>query len=254
MGDATNAYPKRSEYVVGKKVDRNALGLMDTQLQGSLTTDDWALRTQIDYDEDLFGEKGAPQLERFRRHMLFMRDKYLVVYDDLKTAADRPSRFSWLYRVLPKTAAIYNQQSGTLSYTLDDVKVIVKHVANPELIDFKDLHDMEQFVNPITGNNYLKNNIWTAMDMEEEKYRQKVCQHNFWFTTKKSHSDFHFFAVVYPVKPGTEDPLITRLDNNTVKIEKDGETDVISFDKDTTFPATLVIDLDAFREPVSFPE
>jgi hypothetical protein len=225
MGDATNAYPKRSEYVVGKKVDRNALGLMDTQLQGSLTTDDWALRTQIDYDEDLFGEKGAPQLERFRRHMLFMRDKYL-----------------------------YNQQSGTLSYTLDDVKVIVKHVANPELIDFKDLHDMEQFVNPITGNNYLKNNIWTAMDMEEEKYRQKVCQHNFWFTTKKSHSDFHFFAVVYPVKPGTEDPLITRLDNNTVKIEKDGETDVISFDKDTTFPATLVIDLDAFREPVSFPE
>jgi hypothetical protein len=254
MGDATKAYPTRPEYVIGKPVDRNKLGLMDTELQGSLTTDDWAVRTQIDYDDNLFGEKGAPQLERFRRHMLFMRDKYLVVYDDLKTAPERPSRFSWRYRILPKTDAKYNQQAGLLSYTLDNVKVLVKQVAFPELIEFTDMIDMEQFKNPITGNDYLKNNIWTGIDMQESKYRRKVCYHNFWFTTEKPQSDHHFLVVLYPVKPGTADPVITRLDNNTVKVEKDGDTDIISFDKNTKFPATHIIDLEKFRNPVSFPE
>jgi hypothetical protein len=54
------------------------------------------------------------------------------------------------------------------------------------------------------------------------------------------------------VEPGSADPVITRLDNNTVKVQKEGETDVISFDKNTKFPATLVIDIEAFRQTISF--
>jgi hypothetical protein len=254
MGDATNAYPRRAEYVVGRKVDRNKLGLMDTELQGSLTTDDWALRTQIDYDETLFGKKGAPQLTRFRRHMLFMHDKYLVVYDDLKTAPERPSQFSWRYRILPDCPVTYKAEEGLLVYNLEDVQVIVKHIAFPELLEFKDMTGMDQFINPITGNNYLTNNIWTALDMKEERYRRKVCQHNFWFTSKEARSEYHFFTVIYPVKPGMQDPLITRLDDNTVKVVSEDATDIISFNKQTSFPVTHIIDLEAFRNPVSFPE
>ncbi|MCF6268519.1 MAG: heparinase II/III family protein [Melioribacteraceae bacterium] len=252
MGDATNAYPKQNEYVIGRKIDRHTLGLMDTQLNGSLTVDDWALRTQIDYDEELFGEKGAPKLERFRRHMLFIRDKYLVVYDDLKTAPERPSRFSWRYRVLPESNAKYNSDDGLLTYTIDDVKVLIKQVAFPESLEFLDMKDLDQYKNPITGNDYMKNTIWTAIDMKKERYRNKVAQHNFWFTNKEPQSNYHFLTLVYPVKPGTDDPVITRLDNNTVKIEKDGEVDIVSFDKDTEFPATIIIDLKALREPISF--
>ncbi len=229
MGDATNAYPRGTELVSDH-------------------------RYQIDYDDRLFGDKGAPKLERFRRHMLFMRDKYLVVYDDLKTAPERPSRFSWRYRVLPETDARYDAKDGLLSYSLDDVKVFVKHVAFPDSIDFTDMNDMDQFRNPITGNDYLTNNDYTKPDMEQEKYRSKVCYHNFWFTTRTPQSEHHFLAVVYPVKPGTNDPIITRLDDSTVKVEKDGEIDIISFDKDTEFPATLIVDLDAFRQPVLFGE
>jgi len=254
MGDATKAYPKQAEYVVGRKVDRNKLGLMDTELQGSLTTDDWALRTQIDYDETLFGEKGAPQLERFRRHMLFMHQKYLVVYDDLKTAPERPSHFSWRYRILPDCPVNYTAEEGLLVYTVDQVKVLVKHIAFPEQIKFRDMTGMDQFINPITGNDYLTNNIWTALDMKEERYRRKVCQHNLWFTSKEARSDYHFFTVIYPVKPGMNDPRITRLDDNTVKVESEKAIDIISFDKETSFPATVIIDLAAFREPISFPE
>ncbi len=247
MGDATKAYPRKSEYVIGKKADRSKLEVIET-------TDDWAILTQIDYDDELFGDKGAPKLERFRRHMLFIRDKYLVVYDDLKTAPERPSRFSWRYRVLPESNVHYNENEGLLSYTLDDVKVFIKQIAFPESIEFIDMQDMDQFKNPITGNNYLTNNKWTARDMKKEEYRSKVCQHNFWFTNKKPQSNYHFLTVVYPVKPGTEDPVITRLDDNTVKVEKDGETDIISFDKETALPATLIVDIEAFRQPVQFNE
>lgn len=233
MGDATNAYPK------AKEIARHG---------------GWSSKTQIDYDDKLFGERGAPKLELFRRHMLFMRDKYLVVYDDLKTAPERPSRFSWHYRVLPESNAQYSAGEGLLSYSIDDVKVFVKHIAFPESLEFIDLKDMDQFKNPISGNDYRVNNKWTLLDMERKMYRSKVCQHNFWFTTKEPRSDHHFLTVVYPVKPGTADPVITRLDDNTVKVEKDGEIDIISFDKNTKLPATIIVDLEALRKPISFGE
>lgn len=231
VGDATNAYPK--EAVVAEKKG-------------------WSAKSRIDYDQKLFGEKGAPQLHRFRRHMLFMHDKYLIVYDDLETAPDRPSRFSWKYRILPECNPVYDYQSGFLTYTLQDVKVLVRQIAFPEQIEFKDMQGMDQFVNPITGNNYLENNEFTALDMKDDRYRKMVCAHNLWLTTKEPKDQYHFLTVLYPVKPGTQEPVITRLDDNTVKIEKDGELDLVSFDKDTKYPATLVVDLDAFRKPIQF--
>jgi hypothetical protein len=232
MGDATSAYPRRPEIVTKPGT--------------------WSEITQLDYDSSLFGEKGAPQLERFRRHMLFMRDKYLIIYDDLKTSPERPSIFSWRYRILPECDMNYNSQEGLLSYLIGDVKVHIKHIAFPESLEFLDMKDLDQFKNPITGYDYMKMNKWTALAMEEEKYRKKVAQHNFWFTTKKPVSDHHFLTVVYPVKPGTEAPVITRLDNSTVKIVKESETDIVSFDKNTKFPATIVVDLEALRKPIVF--
>jgi hypothetical protein len=234
MGDATSAYPRRTEIVT--------------------TPGTWSEKTQLDYDASLFGEKGPPQLEHFRRHMLFMRKKYLIIYDDLKTKPERPSRFSWRYRILPDCNLTYDPKEGLLSYTLGDVAVLVKQIAFPETIDFTDLKDLDQFINPITGYNYLKRNKWTALDMQEERYRKAVAQHNLWFTTKDPYSDYHFLSVVYPVKPGTENPVITRLDANTVKIVKDGETDIVSFDKNTKFPATLIVDLQALSKPIALPE
>jgi hypothetical protein len=231
MGDATSAYPKQTEIVTKPGT--------------------WSEMTQLDYDSSLFGDKGAPQLERFRRHMLFMRDKYLIIYDDLKTKPERPSRFSWRYRVLPQCEMSYDSHEGMLSYSMGDVSVTIKHIAFPESLEFLDMKDLDQFKNPITGYDYLKMNKWTAQAMEVEKYRKKVAQHNLWLTTKEPVSDHHFLTVIYPVKPGTEPPVITRLDNHTAKIESGGESDIVSFDKNTEHPATLIIDLDAFRKPIA---
>ncbi len=235
MGDATSAYPRHEEIVT-----RNAAG-----------NQSWASRTQINYTNKLFGPKGAPQLERFRRHMLFMRNKYLIIYDDLKTDPDRPSRFSWRYRVLQNGHPHYDAAKGLLTYKLGNVKVFLKQIAYPDSLQFLDLKGLDQYKNPITGMDYLKNK-WVAHDMKNPEYRKCVCSDNYWFTTKNLESNDHFMVVIYPVKPGTEDPVITRLDDNTVKVEKDGETDIVSFDPSTKFPATLKVDLNSFRGPITF--
>ncbi len=232
MGDATAAYPRHDEYAY----DFNS---------------GWAAKTQINYDSSLFGPKGAPKLERFRRHMLFMRNKYLIIYDDLKTDPTRPSQFSWRYRVLNEGNPNYDASNGLLSYKLGDVKVFLKQVAYADSLDYLDLKDKDQFKNPITGMDYLKNK-WVALDMKEPRYNKNICKDNYWFTTKNPESNFHFLVVIYPVKPGTEDPVITRMDDNTVKVEKDGETDIVSFDINTKIPTTIKVDLNELRAPIKF--
>ena len=52
-------------------------------------------------------------------------------------------------------------------------------------------------------------------------------------------------TVIYPVKPGTHAPEITRLDDYTVEVLADGERDVVSFDANTRHQATLKVDLTA---------
>lgn len=236
MGDATAAYPRHDEIIYTNTNDNNV---------------SWAQKTQINYDSKLFGPKGAPKLERFRRHMLFMRNKYLIIYDDLKTDPNRPSRFSWRYRVLQNGHPHYDSATSLLEYKLGNVKVFLKQIAYPDSLQFLDLKGLDQYKNPITGMDYLKNK-WVALDMKRPDYRKDVCSDNYWFTTKNPESNFHFMVVIYPVKPGTEDPVITRLDDNTVKVEKDGETDIVSFDRNTKFPATLKVDLNELRGPITF--
>ncbi len=236
MGDATAAYPRHDEIIYTNTNDNNA---------------DWAQKTQINYDSKLFGPNGAPKLERFRRHMLFMRNKYLIIYDDLKTDPNRPSKFSWRYRVLKEGKPHYDAANGLLTYTLGDVKVFLKQVAYPDSLQFLDLKGLDQYKNPITGMDYLKNK-WVAQNMQIPEYRKNVCNDNYWFTTKNPESNYHFLVVIYPVKPGTEDPVIKRLDDNTVKVEKDGETDIVSFDSNTKFPTTIKVNLNELRGPITF--
>lgn len=57
--------------------------------------------------------------------------------------------------------------------------------------------------------------------------------------------------VIYPVKNGEAAPTIQRLDNLTVSVTSGTDTDVISFDPNTTFPATLVVDVNAIQPPAA---
>jgi hypothetical protein len=227
MGDATNTYPKK---------------ISEEKLKG------WAAVTQIAIDSNAIGERGVPKLERFRRHMLFMRDKYLLIFDDLKTEKGHASQFSWRYRILPDCNLTYDKQGG-ISYDIGNVEVQIEHIAFPSDLTYNDLKLRDQFKNPITGYDFYDNDF-VKKDMENPRYHKMMANHNLWVTTKEPKENHHFFTVIYPVKPGSDSPRIIRLDDYTVKVENQEEVDVISFDVNTKHPANLVIDLKSLQFPI----
>ncbi len=207
----------------------------------------WVVR----FDPKVYGKKAVPYLERFRRHILFVRKKYVVVFDDLVTAPDHPGRFSWLWHVLQKGEATFDKDTARVTYPAGDVKVILQHVANVGAIEYQNLQDLDGLANPITGEDF-RNNKHTQRELGREQWRKYVPHHNMWFTNRAPASRFHFMTVIYPTPPGGGEPKITRLDDYTVEVAADGTIDVISFDPETQHPATLVVDLPVMRKPLRF--
>ncbi len=245
-------YPVRGAVLAYKKARDYAYWLGDATY--------WYPRTpypvstwKLDFDENVYGKLAVPYLRMFRRHMLFVRKKYLVVFDDLQTDPDHPARFSWLYHVLQKGRVNYDPKTGQMVYPAGDVRVLLCHVADPDGLEFMDLEGLGWLKNPLTGEDFSRNKYTRKEVVENPKAAEIIPAHNFWFTNRRPQANFHFLVVIYPVKPGAADPKITPLDDFTVRVEAGGQTDLISFDASTKLPATLRVDLQAFREPMRLP-
>jgi hypothetical protein len=224
MGDATNCYP-RSPYPVAFACVR--------------------------FDPEVYGKKAVPHLEQFRRHVLFMHKKYVVVFDDLKTIPGTPARFSWLWHVQQEGEVVYDEATGRLTYPAGEVKVLLQHIGQPQEISYQDLEGIKAFTNPLTGEDYTRDSR-TNWRMKDKRWSPYIPAHNFWFTTHRPIERFHFMTIIYPIRPGGAAPVITRLDDLTAEVDHDGVKDIISFDENTRFPATHLVDLKALRAPVEF--
>jgi hypothetical protein len=189
---------------------------------------------------------GAPlaRLSKVQRHIVFMRKKYFIMYDDLANGTE--STFSWLYHVHPNTLTL-DAGNAQFNYKVrntsgNDVTVYVKHITDPAKLSVTDLTGTDVAKNPITGENYYPY-------YGDTEYRA----HALWVNNKTTAKDFHFMTVIYPVKPGGTVPQITRLDDFTVRVENGTEKDVISFDPATTQPATMIVDLAAVSSGIVLP-
>jgi len=225
MADATNWYP-HTPFEIGS----------------------WRIR----FDKNVYGKLAVPYLKRFRRHVLFVRNKYLVVFDDLQTDAQQPSRFSWLWHVKQDGPVDYDAATGRLVYQAGKVTVVLQQVAYPDRLEFRDAKGLEGLKNPITAEDFTKQ-PFTAQEIAKRGFLKRFAAHHFWFTNTEPASSFHFMTVIYPVRPGAAEPKITRLDDLTVKIEAEGRSDVISFDPTRSGQATFVVDLPAMRRPIELP-
>ena len=182
--------------------------------------------------DDVYRREAVDHLQRFVRHVLFVRGEYFVIYDDL--AASRPSKYTWLYHILPEGELSFDPQRFAVDYHVGDVRVRLQHVAQPQELVLDDRRRLDAFVNPMTGEDY-------------RRYRKDdlLCEHNLWVTNKQPARSWTFLAVIYPTPPGGSCPQIERIDDSTVRVGKD----VICFDPDNAQAdhATLVVDQIAFR-------
>lgn len=206
-GDGTFAYPRVQ------------------QVQGGDTTQEY-YRYQVN--------PPLGHLQSVQRQVLFQRRKYFVMQDTLKSSQD--CTFTWLYHVLEPTLKGAPTASG-FSYTVTNqyaggptVTVYVAHCALPAQLSVTNMSGQRVYQNPINGTNY-----WWADDPFPRS-------HALWYSNRTPAKNWRFLTVIYPVKAGDPVPLIRRLDDFTVEVSNGAELDVISFEKDTLQPATVIIE------------
>jgi hypothetical protein len=207
-GDATLAYPRKPGEV------RHWWGRLD----------------------DLYKERDTSHLKRFNRHILFVRNRYFVILDDL--AASKPTRFSWLYHILPDQDFALDKTTGSFTYSVENVRVYVNHHLGESQVDVLDQAGDEGFKNPLTGENYIDDYG------RARPPRTFIAQHNVYVTNRKPAETWRFLSTIIPIPPGSpnEIPIIEKLDELTVRVTFLGETDVISFDPGNS-EADIVVDL-----------
>ncbi|MCK5801912.1 MAG: heparinase II/III family protein, partial [Lentisphaeria bacterium] len=184
----------------------------------------------------VYQKRALPHLERFVRHILFIRDKYFVIYDEL--ASSQPSTYTWLYHIRPDTPFRFDPKTFTIDYSVKDVRVRMRHLADPDKLRLDDRQGLDGFINPLTGEDYRK---WRKGDI--------LCGHNLWISNEKKAKEWHFLTVIYPLPPGSggEMPPIIRIDDATVRVGHD----TICFDPASSAAeqADFVIDTVAIRQP-----
>ncbi|HUS80254.1 MAG TPA: DUF4962 domain-containing protein [Armatimonadota bacterium] len=183
----------------------------------------------------VYGQRALPYLERFVRHILFIRGRYFVICDDLRCS--QPARYTWLYHIRPQQPFSFDAGSFTVNYTVGDVPVRLCQIYRPDALGLDDRQGLDGYVNPFTGEDYR--------GAKAEKW--EPCGHNLWVTNAEPAEDWRFLAVIYPQPPGGEIPAITRIDDSTVRV---GE-DVICLDPSgpNAAGADFLVDLAAFRSP-----
>ena len=183
--------------------------------------------------DKVYEERALPYFKHFVRHILFVREKYFVIYDDL--ACDRPAEYTWLYHILPDAPIAFDPAKFTVDYTVGDVKVRLRHIAHPDKLRLDNRKGLDAFVNPITGEDY-----------RSKRKGDILCGYNLWISNAKPAKKWNYLAVVYPLEPGISVfPTIERLDDHTVRV---GE-DVISFNPKSASGrgAAFVVDVEAMR-------
>jgi hypothetical protein len=205
-------------------------------------------------------ESGGPLigLTKVQRHILFMRQQgYFIVYDDL--ADNNNVTFTWLYHVLENTLTgpdtttfsnclTFTYTSDTQAYTglksnWPPVTVYVSHIANASQLSVTNMSGTNVRSNPITGENYWGTNYGTTGPLSSAPgvAGSGVRANALWISNQTPTNTFHFMTVIYPVRPGGTAPQITRLDDYTVAVTNGTQGDVVSFDPNTKFPATLIV-------------
>ncbi len=186
-----------------------------------------------------YTERALPYLDSYVRHVLFVRDRYFVIFDDLRCS--QPATFTWLWHILPDDPLSFDEgragaRTFAIDYTVGDVPVRLQHVSRPGELALDDRQGLMGRVNPITGE-----------DMRPHLKGDIIEGHNLWISNTEPAEDWSFLAVVYPQPPGGEIPQIERIDDRTVRV---GE-DVICFADGGEPPAeaTFVVDVAAFRAP-----
>ncbi|MBN1940854.1 MAG: hypothetical protein JW772_01595, partial [Candidatus Diapherotrites archaeon] len=193
-------------------------------------------------------QQYVSELTDQKRHILYVKNKYFVVFDNLR--ANIPLRYSWRYHIFYDREFEFNESTMRGSYKLGNVPVQIVIIGNPSQMEYLHQWDNEALTNPYNGKSYT-----SGVLNDPGMYPPLFPLHHLWVSNKNMSKEFYFFTIIYPTKPGEQEPTIQKIDNWTAKItNNDGSTDVISFAATKPASATIWIDLKKLDGFIANPE
>ncbi len=182
------------------------------------------------------GNRNAGHLQKMKRHMLMMRDKYFIVFDECEATV--PSQFTWVYHIIDPSWTWADTSKPEFMYEVGNVDVYLKQIGNPATLDIDTwLEGEASHTNPITGETF------TDLYVADPATFLATAPRKLWISNKTNSTEQTFMTVIYPVKPGDPVPTITRINDLTVEVVCGGETDIVTFDSAMEGLATLYIDV-----------
>lgn len=199
-----------------------------------------------DGDTNPYDERDLSYLSRADRHVVFVDGRYFVMLDDLEVSESRPdgSLFSWLYHVLQDVPLIWNPKLQRFSYSVGEVTTIVQHIPRNIPLEYENRQKELGLINPITGEDY---NRWVRpIELFDKsftgEYPDKVT-HNVWITNQGPLRKMRYLVVIYPYRKSGRPPVITGIDDLTVRVSCGGESETVTFDPPSYPDADVQVDL-----------
>jgi hypothetical protein len=184
-------------------------------------------------------------LGRFIRHVVFVDDAYFVIFDDLAMAdGQEPATFQWLYHTLPDVPLDFDADSFAIRYAMEDVPVVVRHLAHVDDLTYANRSSGEGMVNPITGEDVTQSDKWAANRPEIKRPKPQPANH-IWISHETPRTQMQFLCVICPMRPRDEEPTIDPHGNMGVRVSFRGSEKTISFGAGE---ADIVVDFAAIRE------
>ena len=186
-------------------------------------------------------------LQRFVRHVLFMRGAYFIIYDDL--SAKEPAKYQWLYHLHPNAEEFNVLPGHGFDLKVNGVRMQVQHVSHASNLEIENRQGDMGRRNPFTREDYRR-------ARRRRKFRKRNAAvrdssryaHHIWVNTASQALDHHFLTILYPYKDGENPCIINTIGDKAVNVTMpDGTQDIVAFGEPVP-SATMIVKIDEMRE------
>lgn len=168
-------------------------------------------------------------LGRFVRHVLFVDDRYFVIYDDLQMADDAdPGVFQWLYHIIDPVPLRWNVKEGELTYSIGEANVTLRHVAHTSDLTMENRRGKKGMINPITDEDLTRSDKW-ARGKDWKKLPRPLDAHHLWFSHKTPRRNMQYLVVIVPSRSNQKTPIIASISDTAVRVTFGDKETTISF-------------------------
>jgi len=186
-----------------------------------------------------------PQLERFFRHFLFVRNRYFVVFDDLSLRqGSEPAVFSWLYHIQPDASIGIGPDS--FDYAIEGTRVKVQHLGGTAPIEILNMTGDDWYCNPVTAEDRFEEARALVTRRPELKEIWDGCprvHNNLWVSTEPR-TEARFLAAILPWREDEREPQAHELAPGVIEVIHGQSPDAIAFGR-TWDGALVVVDCDS---------